>query len=64
MDRLRLLAQIPFVMIATKLTWKTLTKEEKDERLTDMFVAIAMIEDSLLVKGMESIYDWCVNNYE
>ena len=61
---LKQLAQLPLVMVAVRLTWNTLTKQEKDERLTDMWVAIVMTENPLLSKGMENIYDWCVKNYE
>lgn len=64
MSELKLLAQLPLVMIATKLTWKNLPKAEKDERLTDMWVAIIATDNPLLSKGMENIYDWCVANYE
>lgn len=63
MHELKLLAQLPLVMAATRLTWNSLSKEEKDERLTDMWVAIVAVENPLLSKGMESIYDWCVENY-
>lgn len=61
---LKQLAQLPLVMVAVKLTWNTLTKQEKDERLTDMWVAIVATDNSLLSKGMENIYDWCIKNYE
>lgn len=64
MNELKLLANIPFVMIATKLTWKTLSKKEKDERLSEMWVVIVLAENPLLVAGLRSIYDWCVKNYE
>lgn len=62
MHELKLLAQLPLVMVATKLTWKSLSKEEKDERLTDMWVAIVAVESPLLSKGMKILYDWCVKN--
>ena len=61
---LKQLAQLPLVAVAVKLTWNTLTKQEKDERMTEMWVAIVMTDNSLLSKGMENIYDWCVKNYE
>ena len=61
---LKQLAQLPLVMVSVKLTWNTLTKQEKDERLTDMWVAIVATDNSLLSKGMESIYDWCLKSYE
>ena len=63
MQELKLLAQLPLVMVATKLSWNSLSKQEKDERLTDMWVAIVAVENPLLSKGMEAIYDWCVKNY-
>lgn len=64
MNELKQLAQLPLVMLATKLIWKDLTKAEKDERLASMWVAIIATENPLLSKGMEKIYDWCVANYE
>lgn len=63
MHTLKRLAQLPFVMAANRLTWHDLSKKEKDELLSDMFVAIAMEENPLLYTGMKSIYDWCVKNY-
>jgi hypothetical protein len=58
------LLQLPLVIVGTKLTWNNLTKQEKDERLSAMWVAIVMTDNPLLAKGMENIYDWCVKNYE
>lgn len=63
-NELKLLAQLPLVTVGTQLIWKGLSKAEKDERLTDMWVAIIAIENPMLSKGMEKIYDWCVANYE
>lgn len=63
MKTLQRLAHLPFVMLANRLTWQGLSKKEKDELLSDMFVAIACEENPLLSKGMESIYDWCLKNY-
>lgn len=63
MHELKLLVQLPLVMIATKLTWNLLSKEEKDERLTDIWIAIIAVDNQLLSKGMESIYEWCLENY-
>mgnify|MGYP000031033636 CR=1 FL=1 len=54
-DELKLLVQLPLVMIATKLIWNTLTRKEKNERLTEMRVAIIMVENPLISRGIEII---------
>ena len=64
MNELKQLIQLPLAMATTKLIWKGLSKKEKDELLNNMWVAIVMAENPLLAKGVEYIYDWCVNNYE
>jgi hypothetical protein len=61
---LKRLVQLPLVMVANQLTWHGLSKEEKDELLTDMFVIIVSEENPVLSKEMEIIYDWCLKNYE
>ena len=61
---LKRLVQLPLVMVANQLTWHGLSKKEKEELLSDMFVAITLEENPLLSKAMEMIYDWCLKNYE
>jgi len=61
---LRLLAQLPLAILANRLTWKTLTKQEKDEIIDSLWLATAMVENPLLLKGLQCTYDWCLRNYE
>ena len=61
-DDFKGLIQLPLVFLAVKLTWKNLTQQEKEERLSDMWVAIIMTENPLLSEGMTKIYDWCLKH--
>lgn len=63
MNEFKLLALMPLAMVANRLTWHTLSKEEKDEMLRSMWISIIAVDNPLLLKGMKSMYDWCIENY-
>lgn len=63
MRELKILVQLPFVIVATKFIWSFLSKKDKDDRMSDMWVAIILTESPVLSSCMRSLYDWCVENY-
>ena len=64
MNDLKRLAQTSFVSVATKLTWKTLSKEQRNERFSELWVASILTDNPLLAKIWRNLYDWCLENYE
>jgi len=61
---LRLLLQLPLAILANRLNWSSFTKQEKDEIIGRLWIAISMVENLLLIKILERVYNWCIKNYD